>query len=165
MQSSFEDSESENKTSEEEICTEKEVHETKTKLADDEIINSKISTGNKTTSEQLLLAYNVHPPQAYSVHPPQAKEQQNNPLSSSSSTIPYSVKENNSKKRRVVHGQCTQSKKPKIVDPKLSLPEESDMDNKIGDLLYNDNLNESDDDSTLKDDNEDFDDMLQGRRS
>jgi len=106
-------------------------------------------------------AYNVHPPQAYSVHPPQAKEQQNNPLSSSSSTIPYSVKENNSKKRRVVHGQCTQSKKPKIVDPKLSLPEESDMGNKIGDLLYNDNLNESDDDSTLKDDNEDFDDMLQ----
>jgi len=101
-------------------------------------------------------------PQAYSVHPPQAKEQQNNPLSSSSSTIPYNVKEiNNSKKRRVVHGPCTQSKKPKIVDPDLSLPEESDMDNNIRDLLHNDSLNESDDDSTLKDDNEDIDDMLQ----
>ena len=192
MPTSFEDSDSETKASEEEIYT-NEVHETRNKQADDEIINeSEISTGNKTTNEQLLLminnikssfddfkkgfrtsrvqpekslapqAYNAHLPQAYSVHPPQVREQQNNsPLSSSSSTVPYNVneiKDNISKKRRVVHGPCTQSKKPKIVDPELSLPEESDMDNNIRDLLHNPN---DSDESTLKDDNEDIDDMLQ----
>jgi len=70
-------------------------------------------------------------PQAYSVHLPQAKEKRNNPLSSSLSTILYNVHGNNSKRRQVVHGQCTQSKKLKVVDPDLSLPEESDMDDKI----------------------------------
>jgi len=67
MLSSFEDSDPENKATEEEIRTEvhetkakctKEVHETKAKQPDDEIINSKISTGDKTTSEQLLLMIN-----------------------------------------------------------------------------------------------------------
>jgi len=104
MLSSFEDSDPENKATEEEIRTEvhetkakctKEVHETKAKQPDDEIINSKISTGDKTTSNQLLLMINnikssfddfkkeyrltsrVQPekslmPQAYNVHPPQA---------------------------------------------------------------------------------------------
>jgi len=70
-------------------------------------------------------------PQAYSVHLPQAKEKRNNPLSSSLSTILYNVHGNNSKRRQVVHGQCTQSKKLKVVDPDLSLPEESDMDDML----------------------------------
>ena len=42
----------------------------------------------------------------------------------------------------------TQSKKAKVVDPELSLPEESDMADKIQDLLNKDNIfNESDDDN------------------
>ena len=81
------------------------------------------------------------------------------PLPSSLSlTIPYNLSKNYNKKKRVTHGESsTQSKKAKLVDPELSLPEESDMDDKIRELLNKDkNLNESDDDSTLKYNNEDI---------
>lgn len=63
----------------------------------------------------------------------------------------------NSGKRKGKHKKDSTSKRPKVVDPEMSLPEESDMDNNIKDLLQTEDDKES---STSNSETEKIDNML-----